>query len=93
LAYEDHRFFDLKRWRLAHLVWNGSENDDNAVVRGLYAYRIARPGHPDNGKFIFERVRPNRFRKARFFRLANYYASIKQSAIDANPKIVRNPYH
>lgn len=93
LAYEDHRFFDLKRWRLAHILWNGSENDQNAVVRGLYAYRIARPGHPDNGKFIFERVRPNRFRKARFFRLANYYSSIKQSVLDANPKIIRNPYH
>src|SRR5690606_1997579 len=26
LAFEDHRFFDLKRWRIAHLVWNGSES-------------------------------------------------------------------
>lgn len=93
LAFEDHRFFDLKRWRLAHIVWNGAEDDPNAVVRGLYGYRIIRPGHADHGKFIFERVRPSRFRRARFFRLANYYASIEQRVLDHNPKIVRNPFH
>src|SRR5690606_2480832 len=50
LAFEDHRFFDLKRWRIAHLIWNGSESGVNAVVRGLYSYRIVRPGHPDHEK-------------------------------------------
>lgn len=93
LAFEDHRFYDLKRWRMAHLVWDGSENDTNAVVYGLYPYRISRPGHVDDGKFIFERVRPARFRRARFFRMANYYASISQDVINKNPKIVRNPFH
>lgn len=92
LAFEDHRYFDLKRWRIAHLVWDGSENDPNAVVRGLFAYRVIRPGHPDNGKFIFERVRPSRFRRARFFRLANYYSSIAQDVLNKNPKLVRNPF-
>ena len=92
LAFEDHRYFDLKRWRLAHLVWDGSENDPNAVVTGLYGYRISRPGHPDNGKFIYERIRPSRFRRARFFRLANYYSSIDQAVLNNNPKIVRNPF-
>ncbi|WP_202913680.1 RagB/SusD family nutrient uptake outer membrane protein [Pararcticibacter amylolyticus] len=92
LAFEDHRYFDLKRWRIAHLVWDGSENDPNAVVHGLFAYRVIRPGHPDNGKFIFERVRPSRFRRARFFRLANYYSSIAQDVLNKNPKLVRNPF-
>ncbi|WP_312741196.1 RagB/SusD family nutrient uptake outer membrane protein [Sphingobacterium multivorum] len=93
LAFEDHRYYDLKRWRIAHLVWDGSENDPNAVVYGLYAYRVVRPGHADDGKYIYERVRPARFRKARFFRMANYYASISQDVINKNPKIVRNPFH
>lgn len=93
LAFEDHRYFDLKRWRIAHLIWNGSENDNDAVVKGLYAYRVERPGHPDHGKFIYERVRPTRFRRARFFRLANYYSSISQTVLNNNPKIVRNPFH
>ncbi|WP_442588417.1 RagB/SusD family nutrient uptake outer membrane protein [Pedobacter sp. AW31-3R] len=93
LAFEDHRYFDLKRWRIAHLVWNGSENDANAVVGGLFGYRVVRPGHADNGKFIYDRMRPTRFRRARFFRLANYYSSIEQRVLDNNPKIVRNPFH
>nr|WP_199078609.1 RagB/SusD family nutrient uptake outer membrane protein [Pedobacter sp. ASV19] len=92
LAFEDHRYFDLKRWRMAHLVWDGSENDPNAVVWGLYGYRVIRPGHADNGKFIYERIRPSRFRRARFFRLANYYSSIDQTVLNNNPKIVRNPF-
>ena len=93
LAFEDHRYFDLKRWRVAHLVWDGSETDPNAVVMGLYPYRVVRAGHPDNGKYIYARMRPSRFRRARFFRLANYYSSIDQNVLNNNPKIVRNPFH
>lgn len=93
LAFEDHRYFDLKRWRIAHLVWDGTETDPNAVVMGLYAYRVVRPGHPDNGKYIYARVRPTRFRRARMFRMANYYSSIDQAVLNNNPKIVRNPFH
>jgi len=93
LAFEDHRYFDLKRWRIAHLIWDGTETDPNAVVMGLYAYRVVRPGHPDNGKYIYARVRPTRFRRARMFRMANYYSSIDQAVLNNNPKIVRNPFH
>lgn len=93
LAFEDHRFFDLKRWRIAHLVWNGAENNSNAVVHGLYSYQIVRPGHADHGKYIFETDRPTRFRRARLFRMANYYASIDQTVLNNNPKLVRNPFH
>lgn len=93
LAFEDHRFFDLKRWRIAHQIWNGAESSTNAVVRGLYSYRIVRPGHPDHGKYIFETIRPTRFRRARLFRMANYYSSIDQNVLNNNPKLVRNPFH
>lgn len=92
LAFEDHRYFDLKRWRIAHIVWDGTETDPNAVVMGLYSYRVIRPGHPDNGKYIYARVRPARFRRARFFRMTNYYSSIDQTVLNNNPKIVRNPF-
>lgn len=93
LAFEDHRFFDLRRWRVAHQVWDGLEDGENSVVYGLYAYRIVRPGHADHNKYLFERLRPTRFRRARLFRMANYYASIDQAWINNNPKIVRNPFH
>lgn len=93
LAFEDHRYFDLKRWRIADQVWNGQDSDPNAVVHGLYPYRIIRPGHADDGKYIFERVRPTRFKKARFFRMANYYSSIDPAVLNNNPKLVKNPFH
>jgi hypothetical protein len=93
LAFEDHRYFDLKRWRIADQVWNGSEADPNAVVYGLYPYRVVRPGDADDGKYIFDRIRPTRFKRARFFRPANYYSSIDQAVLNNNPKIVKNPFH
>ncbi|WP_207534358.1 RagB/SusD family nutrient uptake outer membrane protein [Desertivirga arenae] len=93
LAFEDHRYFDLKRWRIAHIVWNGAESDRNAVVYGFYPYRVVRPGHPDDGKFIFQRVRPVRFVRARYFQMFNYYSSIDQNVLNNNPKLVRNPFH
>lgn len=93
LAFEDHRFFDLKRWRIAHEVWNGRDDSEDAVVYGIYPYRVVRPGHPDDNKFVFEKVRPTRFRRPRFFRMANYYASIHPNDLNNNPKLVRNPFH
>ncbi|WP_209403334.1 RagB/SusD family nutrient uptake outer membrane protein [Pseudozobellia sp. WGM2] len=93
LAYEDHRYFDLKRWRLAHEIWDGNQESEEAVVYGLYPYRIVNPGHEDDSKFIYVKTRPTRFRRARFFRLANYYASIDPNVLNNNPKLVRNPYH
>ncbi len=93
LAFEDHRFFDLKRWRIAHEIWDGDENSEQAVVYGLYPYRIVRPGHPDDNSYIYNKIRPTRFRRARLFRLGNYYASIDQGVLNNNPRLVRNPYH
>lgn len=93
LAFEDHRFFDLKRWRIAHEVWDADPNDSNAVIHGLYPYRVIRPGHADNGKYIFERVRPTRFLYPRYFRMANYYSSIADNVLNNNPKLVKNPFH
>ncbi|WP_258098581.1 RagB/SusD family nutrient uptake outer membrane protein [Marinoscillum pacificum] len=93
LAFEDHRYFDLKRWRIAHEVWNGSDTNEDALVYGLYPYRVVREGHEDDGKYIFNKVRPTRFRQPRFFRMANYYSSIDPNVLNNNPKLVRNPFH
>lgn len=94
LAFEgNQRYFDLKRWRIADQVWDGSQDDPNAMLHGLYPYRISRPGHADHGKYIFERVQPIRFKQARFFRMANYYSSIDQGVLNNNPKLVKNPFN
>ncbi len=94
LAFEDHRVWDLKRWRVAHEVWNGSAGSPNAVVYALYPYRVVRPGDAArDGKYVFVKMAAPRFRAPRFFQMGNYYSSIDQSVINNNPRIVRNPFH
>ncbi len=93
LAFEDHRVWDLMRWRKAHEIWNGDASNPDAVINALYPYRVVRPGHPTHGKYVFDKLRAPRFRAPRFFQMGNYYSSIAQSIIDNNPKVVRNPYH
>jgi hypothetical protein len=92
-AFEAHRLYDLKRWRIAHEVWNGDPSAANTMIKALWPYRVVRPGDPRDGKYVFiERVAP-RFTQPRFFRMGNYYSSISDGVISANPKIVRNPFH
>ncbi|AXY72519.1 RagB/SusD family nutrient uptake outer membrane protein [Paraflavitalea soli] len=94
LAFEDHRVWDLKRWRIADQVWNGQPNNPNATVYALYPYRIIRPGDAArDGKYVFVKLTAPRFRAPRFFQLGNYYSAIDQGIINNNPKIVRNPFH
>jgi hypothetical protein len=92
LAFEDHRVWDLKRWRIAHQVWNGNPNTYSAVAYVLYPYRVVRPGDPRNNKYVFRRIVAPRFRTPRNFQLANYYSFIGQDILNNNPKIVRNPF-
>jgi hypothetical protein len=93
LAFEDHRVWDLMRWRIAHEVWNGNSSNPDAVVYALYPYRVVRPGHATHGKYVFDKLVAPRFRAPRFFQMGNYYSSIAQAVIDNNPKIIRNPFH
>lgn len=93
LAFEDHRVWDLKRWRIAHEVWNGSPGNADAVAYALYPYRVVRPGDPRDGKYVFDKLVAPRFRAPRLFQMGNYYSSIDQNVINNNPKIVRNPFH
>lgn len=93
LAFEDHRLWDLIRWRIADKLWDGTTTNPDANIYALYPYRIIRPGHPDDGKYVFDKIIAPRFKAPRFFRPGNYYSSIPQTVIDNNPKIVRNPFH
>jgi hypothetical protein len=103
LAFEGHILWDMKRWRLAHRVWDGSNNgltanlgdadEPSTMMYGLWPYKIYDEGSPDHGKFIYKVVKPNRMRQPRRFRFGNYYSKISDNVISANPKIVKNPYH
>lgn len=90
LAFEGHRYFDLKRWRKAHILWDGNRNDPTTMIYALYPYRIV--GGANDGKYVFEKMIAPRFLNPRYFELKNYYTFIPQHARDNNPKIVPNPF-
>lgn len=91
-AFEDHRYWDMKRWRLADKVWNGNNNDPWARHRRLWPYRVVAPGDANDGKWVFVEdflfMSPN----ARYFKMQNYYNFLSLDWINNNPKLVKNPY-
>ncbi|MFI2743816.1 RagB/SusD family nutrient uptake outer membrane protein [Zhouia sp. PK063] len=104
LAFEGLHFFDLKRWRIADKVFDGTaisqaeitENIGGLTKRqtqpyGIWPYKIYNPGSADNGKYIYKVVKPSRVTNSDRFQLGNYYSEIGQDIINKNPLIVRNP--
>lgn len=94
LAFEDHRLWDLKRWRIADQIWNGNPSSPNAMVYALYPYRVVHPTDATkNGKYVFVKMLAPRFRSPRLFQIFNYYSSFDQGVLNANPKLVPNPFN
>lgn len=104
LVFEGHTLFDMKRWRLAHVVWDGNQmtlsdlkdNLGSATKRntqpwGLWPYKYYNPGNANNGKWLFKEVKPSLVTGANLFRLGNYYSQINNDILSANPKIVKQP--
>lgn len=84
LAFENHRFWDMKRWRIADKdVSEGGLNGFRGTA--LYPWLDA-----SDGKFIFERgTKPPK--QVRIFLKKNYYLRISNNDLNANPKLVQNP--
>lgn len=91
-AFENHRYWDLKRWRLADKIWNGSNQNPNAMQYALFPYRVVAPGNANDGKWVFDKQLFNNSPNPRFFQMKHYYNFIDQGWINNNPKMVRNPY-
>lgn len=91
-AFEDHRYWDMKRWRLAHRVWNGVQNSSTAQQYALFPYLVDAPGTPNDGKWVFDKQPFTNSPNPRNFQMRNYYNFIDQGWINNNPKLVRNPY-
>ena len=95
LAYEDHRYNDLKRWRVADQVWAYDRTNVNALMYGLWPYKIYAPGDPTDGKWIFRKVkiehRGSTSDKGQpiNFDLKMYYATYPMN--QGNPYTVKNP--
>lgn len=79
LAYECHRYWDLRRWRTAISVLN---------VR-LQGLRIIY--HDASGKYYFLPFNCETY--ARAFKQEHYYNPITTGRIDNNPKLVENPLY
>ncbi len=91
-AFENHRYWDLKRWRKAHLIWNGIEGDPQATHYALFPYKVNEPGHPEDGKWVFDKQVAHMSVYPRFFQMRNYYNFLDQDWINRNPNLVKNPY-
>jgi hypothetical protein len=80
LAFEDHRYWDVRRWRIA----------EQALSVQIEGYRSLR--HVDNAgqeTFTYEVIQAES-QKMNFYR-RHYYFPIGQGRIDNNPKLVENP--
>lgn len=84
LAFEGHRFWDMRRWRIAHLsVEEGGLNGFRGSA--LYPWLDIR----DN-KYVFERGNQPP-KQVRLFLEKNYYTKISGNDMNSNPKLVQNP--
>jgi starch-binding outer membrane protein, SusD/RagB family len=104
LSFEGHTLFDMKRWRIAHIVWDGvptsladlKSNIGKATKRntqpwGLWPYKYYNPGNANNGKWVFREVLPSKVTGTNRFQFGNYYSRIGNDVSAANPKIVKQP--
>lgn len=104
LAFEGHILYDMKRWRLANIVWDGTsttlsdlKNNIGVATKrstqpwGLWPYKYYDPTSPNNGKWIFKEVLPGPVTGTNLFQLGNYYSRIGNDVLAANPKITKQP--
>lgn len=91
-AFEGHRWWDLKRWRIAHTVLNGQNSDPLAQQWALFPYKVVEATSPMNGKWVYEKIPAPNSPRPRYFQMRNYYNFIDQGWINNNPKLVKNPF-
>ena len=93
LAFEDHRYYDLKRWRLADELWHYDVESPTAGIYVLWPYKIYAPGTENDGKWIFRKMKAmNRGSNATIsFDNTMYYNYYPMD--DGNPYVEKNPNH
>lgn len=104
LCFEGHVLFDNKRWRKAHILWDGQPmsqadllaNIGTAATRNtqpwaLWSYKLHNPGDPNHGKWVYRILKSPLVTGANRFRFGNYYSNINNDILANNPRIVRQP--
>ena len=103
-AFEGQYFYDLKRFRIAHKIFDGAalntvdllSNLSSATKRstqpyGLLPYKFYSPGSPNNGKWIYKVNLSNRVTASDNWQFGNYYSEINVGILTNNPKLVKQP--
>ena len=91
LAFQDLRWWDLKRFRLAHVLLDGVSK--TAEHWALWPYRVYAPTNPAiHNKYLFVKKKaPRQSTYLRFFQLGNYYGQITDTYVSHNPSLIKNP--
>jgi len=94
LAYEGHRFWDMRRWRIADVILNNFET--MAIYPWLvWSDWLATPSKvrlaesAATGKYIFTTGRAPKCGK--LFLKRHYYIRISDNDMSSNPKLIQNP--
>ena len=91
-ALEDHRYWDLKRWRLAHEIWDGNSENPDAQLYELFPYQVNDPGSANDKMWVFDKKKAYMVPYPRYFQMKNYYNFFDNSWLNKNPLLVKNPY-
>ncbi len=81
LTFEDHRFFDVRRWGIAEQVLNGELRGVRIGPNGEFS------GVSDDGQFTFGEF----VHETRLYNPRHKYLPIPQAEIDKNPRLEQNP--
>ena len=92
LAFEDHRYFDVRRWMIA-------PQTASRKLTGVLVYGLLKPGMTQPKPYIHNEEKYNytyivkdlSFRENRAWDNKMYFAPIKQAEIKRNPNLVQNP--
>ena len=86
LAFESHRYWDLRRWRIAEDKLNGSIYHHLEITLDYASYEV----DPHNALYHFDII-PQDQGQSMVFEPKHYYLPIKPERISNNPKLVENP--
>jgi len=103
-AFEGQYFMDLKRFRIAHEIFDGvtmnvndlksdigKANKRSTMPWGLWPYKIYNPGSENHNKWIYKEFLSNQVTAADNWQLGNYYSKISDETLSSNPKLVKQP--
>jgi len=86
LAFESHRYWDLRRWRRAEALLNGNPYHTLELTLDYASYAK----DPLNAKYLVRQIAPDDGR-IMVFKPAQYYLPIGPGRIANNNKLVENP--